>query len=81
MQELSQENKPNSDEIQKMEQEIHRDEQERDHFRKENGTIEDYDPKVEDPKYNDMDGFDGDNSVAKLGQIMMVVFIAMFIRK
>ena len=77
-------NKPNDDQLNKLEQEIQMDEHERDDFRQKNGRLEDYDPKDEDPKFDEMQGFNGkseDKFAGRLRASVMFGFLVYFFAK
>lgn len=84
MEALSMDNKPNDDQLNKLEQEIQMDEHERDDFRQKNGRLEDYDPKDEDPKFDEMQGFNGkseDKFAGRLRASVMFGFLVYFFAK
>ena len=64
--------RPTENQLETMENQIVRDERERDQFRQKNGKLEDYDPRDDNPANNDFSGFDG---TPKSSPILSSVFV------
>ena len=73
--------KPNSDQLNQIEKQIQINEEEKDNYRQEHGSLEDFDPKVDNFKNQSMQGFNGENERESvfIERILNVVFLVYFL--
>ena len=69
---------PTQNQLDEIKNEISIDENERDNFRRKNGTLEDYDPRNDNPSNNDFTTYDGNTeSTIRYASAMIVVLLAL----